>query len=80
MKSSFLIYNDYKEFFDILTDDQLGKLLRAMMAYSIDKKVLELPLELKLTFIQIRQQMDRNEVRYEELCLKNKENVKKKLD
>jgi len=78
MKNSFLIYNDYKEFFDILTDDQLGKILRAMMAYSIDKTILELPLELKITFIQIKQQMDRNEVKYMELCLKNKENVSKR--
>lgn len=74
MKNSFLIYNDYNEFFKLLTDEQLGIILRGMMQYSLDKTIMEMPVEIKITFIQIRQQMDRNEIKYEEICRRNQIN------
>ena len=32
-KNSFLIYIDYEEQFSLLTDEQLGQLIRAIMKY-----------------------------------------------
>ena len=39
-KNSFLIYIDYEEQFSLLTDEQLGQLIRAIMKY---EKTSEIP-------------------------------------
>ena len=50
MKSSFLIYLDYKEQFELLTDEELGQLLRAIMLYEETGKITELSGMLKMAF------------------------------
>ena len=42
MKSSFLIYLDYKEQFELLSDEELGQLLRAIMLYEETGEITEL--------------------------------------
>jgi hypothetical protein len=77
MKSSFLIYLDYKEQFELLTDEELGQLLRAIMLYEETGKITELSGMLKMAFSFIRTQLDKDRQKYEDKCEKNRENAKK---
>lgn len=76
-KKSFLVYLDYEEHFNLLTDEQLGKLIRVMMEYEKTKKVPEINGMIKMAFSFIKAQLDRDRGKYEEKCAKNKENGKK---
>ena len=66
-KKSFLIYLDYEEQFNILTDEQLGCLIRSIMKY---EKTQEEPVFedniLKLAFSFIKQQLDRDKEKWQE--------------
>ena len=77
MKSSFLIYLDYKEQFELLTDEELGQLLRAIMLYEETGKITELSGMLKMAFSFIKTQLDRDREKYQSRCEKNKENAKR---
>ncbi len=78
MKNSFLVYNDQGAVFNELTDEKAGKLIKAMIDYSITGVIPKLLPTLTIAFIPIKQQMDRNSVRYEEMCEKNRENIQKR--
>lgn len=73
-KNSFLIYLDYKEHFELLNDEQLGKLLRAIMEYEETGIVPDLEGMEKMAFSFIRAQLDRDREKYENKCEKNKLN------
>ena len=38
-KSSFLIYLDYEEQFNLLTDEQIGQLMRAIIKYEKTREI-----------------------------------------
>lgn len=76
-KKSFLMYLDYEEQFALLTDEQLGQLLRAVMEYEKTQIVPELDGIVKMAFSFIKAQLDRDREKYEDRCAKNKENGKK---
>lgn len=61
MKKAFLLYADYFDYFQTLTDDELGRVIRAIFAY---QRTGELPSfddrALKLVFDLIRNQIDRD--------------------
>lgn len=76
-KKSFLMYLDYEEQFALLTDEQLGRLLRAVMEYEKTQIVPELDGIIKMAFSFIKAQLDRDREKYEDKCAKNKENGKK---
>lgn len=73
-KNSFLIYLDYKEHFELLSDEQLGKLLRAIMEYEETGTVPALEGMEKMAFSFIKAQLDRDREKYENKCEKNKLN------
>lgn len=73
-KNSFLIYLDYKEHFELLSDEQLGKLLRAIMEYEETGIVPALEGMGKMAFSFIKAQLDRDREKYENKCEKNKLN------
>ena len=77
MKSSFLIYLDYKEQFELLTDEELGQLLRAIMLYEETGKITELSGMLKMAFSFIRTQLDRDRDKWEGTKNKRSEAGKK---
>jgi hypothetical protein len=77
MKKSFLIYQDWEEVFDSLTDNQAGKLIKAMFDYSRGEKVM-LKNATALVFISLRQNLDRMKSHYEKVCEINRENAKKR--
>ncbi len=64
-KKSFVVYHDIKEVIDGLTDEQVGKLFRSMVNYSVDGTELQLDGVLRFIFIPIRQQMDRDSTKWE---------------
>ena len=76
-KRSFLVYGeDLKEVLDDLTDEQVGQLFRAMVDYHVTGEDPHLTGALKLVFIPLRRQMDRDAARYEAKCERNRENGK----
>jgi hypothetical protein len=76
-KVSFLMYLDYEEHFKLMTDEQLGQLLRAIMEYERTRQVPQLDGMVKMAFSFIKAQLDRDREKYEEKCAKNKENGKR---
>ena len=64
-KNSFVVYTDIKEVVDELDDEQVAALFRAMLDYQITGKVPKLTGSLKYIFIPIRQQMDRNNEKWQ---------------
>ena len=64
-KNSFVVYTDIKETLDGLTDDQVATLFRGMVDYQITGSVPEFDGVLKFAFIPIRQQMDRDNTKWE---------------
>jgi hypothetical protein len=73
-KNSFLIYLDYEEQFNLLTDEQIGQLMRAIMKYEKTKEEPQLDGMLKMAFSFIKTQLDRDREKYEEKCERNRQN------
>lgn len=65
MKNSFLIYTDYLEHIELLTMEQRGVLLTAIMYYSTGSDLPEMDGMTKMAFSFIKSQMDRDTTRYE---------------
>ena len=76
-KSSFLIYHEYREPLKLLTDEQRGQLLMALIDYSESGVVPELDGISMMAFSFIQSQMDRDSKKYENRCSSNRENGKK---
>jgi hypothetical protein len=76
-KSSFLIYHEYREPLKLLTDEQRGQLLMALIDYSESGVVPELDGISMMAFSFIQSQMNRDSKKYENRCSSNRENGKK---
>ena len=73
MKESFILYQEQKEIFEALTDEQAGRLIKAIFDYaSPDNEDVTVENDLKLAFIPIRQQLDRNAKKYSEVIEKRR--------
>lgn len=72
-KNSFIVYADIKETLDGLTDDQVAALFRGMVDYQITGIAPEFSGVLKFAFIPIRQQMDRDNNKWEQTKAKRAE-------
>ena len=77
MKDSFILYQEHKEIFETLTDEEAGKLIKAIFEYEDTGQTNELDKSLKLAFIPIKNALDRNKDKYEKVVERNKENGKK---
>ena len=64
-KNSFVVYAEIKETIDELTDEEVGKLFRGMVEYQATGEIPELTGILKFAFIPVRQQMDRNNSKWQ---------------
>ena len=60
MKSSFILYTDFYDVIKDLTDEQIGKLHRAIYIYQLEDKIIELDAITKMAFKFIRLQLDKN--------------------
>ena len=71
------MYLDYEEQFNIMTDEQIGQLMRAIIKYEKTGEVPNLDGMLKMAFSFIKTQLDRDREKYQARCEKNRENAKK---
>ncbi len=74
MKDSFIIYTKFEEQISLLSDAQAGVLLRALMNYQSGKELPEMDGMTNIVFTTIRQQIDFDNKKYQDICEKNKTN------
>ena len=81
MSDSFIIYTSYLKIFEQLTDAQLGQLTKHMLSFAKTGKEpsIEDPL-VKLSFAFIKDDMERNQRKYEEKCERLRANARKRWD
>lgn len=65
-KNSFLIYLDYQEQFELLTDEQAGQLIKAIIKYEKTGEIPELDGMIKMAFSFIKTQLDRDREKWQE--------------
>lgn len=66
MKESFVLYTNYEEKLSILTDEELGYLLRKIFEYQKTGKVPKMKREILIVFNMIKVDLDRNNERWQE--------------
>ena len=79
-QKGFIVYGDTKSLADELSDEQLGQLFRGMLDYFVSGKAPKFSGVLKFAFIPIKQQMDRDQQKYDAKCEKNREKIQKYWD
>lgn len=77
-QKGFIVYGDIKPVVDRLSDEEAGQLLRGMLNYFVDGKPPKFDGVLEFVFIPIKQQMDRNAIKYESKCEKMRANANKR--
>ena len=65
-KKGFLLYADYEELFDELSDETAGKLIKHILKYVNDKDPISNDPFVKVAFIPIKKQLKRDLEKYEE--------------
>ncbi len=78
MKNGFLLSYDYEEQFEMLSDAQLGILLRAVYKYEKYTEIPQFDGVLKMAFAFIKKDLDALRKKYVERCEKNRENIYKR--
>ena len=73
-KKAFYLYNDYIDHVKLMSDEDAGKLFKAILEYENDLKVQELSGVAAMAFSFIKNQLDRDSSKYEEICKKNRAN------
>jgi hypothetical protein len=76
-KKSFVLYNDFHTYVSKMSDEQAGKLMKAIFNFVNDVEQ-DLDAITDLIFEPIKQHLIRDNNKYEDKCLKNKENAKKR--
>lgn len=77
IKKSFVLYHDYWNWFNLLTDDELGKLIRAIFIYEKERvEPVNLNENIRIAFFMIKDTLDRDRAKYEAVCNRNKENAR----
>ena len=72
MKGTFILYTEMHEQMDLLTDEQAGKLIKAVFHYKADMELPEMDSVTAMVFAFIRQKLDRDEKKYDEVCEKHR--------
>ena len=80
--NSFILYEDHRDLIEAISDEEAGQLLKALFAYKFDGVdiVAESSSMLRATFSVIRKAIDRNELKYQEKCEKNRRNAQDEWD
>lgn len=65
---SFMIYKDWEEYLDSLTDEETGKLFRALFAYSKRAEEATFDGALRMLFTMMRNTIDRDGKKWEDVC------------
>ncbi|MBQ8210600.1 MAG: hypothetical protein IJZ35_08470 [Clostridia bacterium] len=73
-KNSFTLYQDYWEWLKLLTDEELGRLLRAIFIYEREQKMPKnLDSSTVMAFSVIKNKLDSDRIQYEKICSLNKQ-------
>lgn len=73
-----MLYVEYEEILEDLTDEEMGRLFRAILKYERTQELTELPMQILIPFKFIRKNLDNNRKKWVEKCEKNKANVGKR--
>ena len=76
-KKSFILYHDYRQHLELLSDEDKGSLLMALFDYSEWGTLPGFEGMKKMAFSFIRAQMDRDMAKYEATCERNRKNGQK---
>lgn len=68
MKNSFLIYYEYEEQLSILSDEELGQLIRAIFKYEKNNEIPKFSGVLQIAFLFIKGNLDRDREKYDKRC------------
>ena len=77
MKNSFVLYNEYKDQFELLSYEEAGQLIMAIFEYTETGVAPELNGMVLMAFAFIKKQLDRDAEKYEKTVEKRKESGKK---
>lgn len=64
-KRSFIIYQNTKTMVDMLTDEEVGKLFRAVFEYNETGEIPELPRVVEMAFRSVKNYLDENAIQWE---------------
>lgn len=80
MKKSIIIYADCIAILEELTYEQAGRLFKAILSYVNEEPVTEIEGDpaVKMAFVVIKKQIDRDAEKYEIICQKRRENINKR--
>ena len=73
MSDSFILYTSYYALIEGLTDEQLGQLTRAIFLYARDGKIIKLDPVVRMAFVFIKDNIERNQDKYQAKCEKNRQ-------
>lgn len=74
MKDSFILYTEQKAIIDKLTDEQAGKLIKAIYEYVATDKMPELETTIDLVITPFKIALDKNKEKYQNVVVRNREN------
>ena len=72
-KKSFVFYDSWGDVFNEMSDEEAGKMIKTMIIYHREKTVKNMPLSLRLAFALIKNQMDIDAEKYDDICEKRKQ-------
>lgn len=73
-KTNFILYKDYQDHVEMLTDEQAGKLFKAIFKYVDNREEVELDPITKMAFSFIKANLERDLVKYKNIVERNKLN------
>lgn len=79
-KKAFILYNDYIKHIGKLSDEDAGRLFKAIFDYVNEGKLPDLDGMAAMAFSFIANQLDTDLQKYEETCKKRSENIKKRWE
>lgn len=77
-KNSLLLYYDYKEQFELLSDKQLRELIYSMIEYDKNNNEIELDEITRMAFVPIKRRLKEDKKNWQENCDRNQENIMKR--
>lgn len=79
-RNSFVLYKDFNSTIQKLSDEQAGKLIKAVYEFNLTGIVPELDFTLDIVITPLIEQFKRDHAKYQARCNRNKENAKKRWD
>ncbi len=78
-RAYFCAYYSYLDLLRELTDEEVGRLMRAVFIYAVDGMEIDLPPVERMAFLAISGQIARDTKRYEKICAQRRESALKRF-